>query len=41
MDSGNWTLVIVELIRAFTKLVVVKMRKSRRDEDGGSGRPAT
>ena len=37
MNSGNWTQIIVELIRAIAKFVVAIMRKSHRHDDGGSG----
>jgi len=35
MDSGNWTAIIVELIRAIAKYLVAKMRMGHRDSDGG------
>lgn len=37
MDSGNWTQIVVELIRAIVKLLVAKIRKSHRGDGGGSG----
>ena len=37
MDSSNWTQIVVELIRALVKLLVTKMRKSHRNDGGGSG----
>ena len=37
MDSGNWTQIVVELIRGLVKLLVAKMRKSHRNDGDGSG----
>ena len=37
MNSGNWTQIIVELIRAIAKYLVARMRKGHRREDDGPG----
>ena len=41
MDSGNWTQIVVELIRGLVRLALARKWKNHRHDDGGSGSSTT